>query len=596
MVYWFVTASVTGIAALAGIVCRRRQVALARERANRIAAENTLRLTHARQRALLDCIDNFAWIKDREHRFLAVNQKFHEVFGVAPEALIGKDDRDISSPELAAHFRAEDLAVLESGQPRQSEEQIPGKDGLVWAEIIKVPVFSDDGEIIGTAGIARDISLRRHYAEQAEFFANKDPLTGLHNRRYLEENFENFAASHPTFVAVTMDLDNFKTINDTEGHTIGDELLRELGLRLSALTGPDDLVVRLGGDEFLIFKSMPTSDVTVIDMLAQEIEQTVVNPYRIAGNIYEISTSMGVASYPEHGKDRLTLIRHVDIAMHVAKNSGRNRYCWFHAALAENAAHRRRIERRLREALETNAFELHYQPVFDTRTSELIGAEALVRLRDAEGAPIPPSAFIPVAEAAGLIEPLGDWVLRTGLAQLAQWRSAGHTELHLAINISGIQFASPGFATKLEHALAEARIPGRVLELELTEGVLMADVESNFAMLSQIRELGVQLVVDDFGTGYSCLAYLKRLPIHRLKIDRSFVDGLPGDAGDIALTHTILQLAHTFQLEVTAEGVETDQQLTLLTELGCEAVQGYLLGRPCDARGFERLLEPALID
>jgi diguanylate cyclase (GGDEF)-like protein/PAS domain S-box-containing protein len=597
--HWFVSITLLGLVVLTGAIHRRRcgrlAAELAHERLQGRAAETLLSLVEARQQALLDSIDDLAWVKDRDHRFVTVNRKFKEVFGLAPERLIGKTDQDLSPPELAARYRTEDAEVMRTGLPQRREEQINGADGIVWAETTKVPVFDRFGEVIGTAGTARDITLRRHYEQQADFLANNDPLTGLNNRRHLEEQFEGFARRNPAFVALSLDLDNFKIINDTDGHAVGDELLRLLARRLSAETGPDDLLVRLGGDEFLLLRPMTTMDVTAIDMLAQRIEQAIGAPYMIAGTKYVISISMGVASYPEHGGDRITLVKHADIAMHEAKEAGRNRYCWFHEALASDAARRRHIELRLREALETGDFELHYQPVCNTQSGEIVGAEALVRLNDSNGAPVPPQIFVRVAEEAGLIEPLGEWVIRTGLAQLACWRKAGHTSLRLAINISGIQFSSAGFVQRLRKLLNDANVPGDALELELTEGVVMSHIESNLAVLRQIRGLGVRLAVDDFGTGYSSLAYLKQLPIHRLKIDRSFVSGLPEHPGDIAITRTILHLARTFQLEVTAEGVETEAQLSFLRELGCESIQGFLVSRPCPASDFERMLEPVAV-
>ena len=597
--YWFISLTLLGLVILTAAAWRRRSGSLAaeleRERQDRRSAEAALTLAQARQQALLDSIDDLAWIKDRDHRFLTVNRKFQEVFGVSPESLVGMADEDLSPPELAEQYRKEDAEVVRTGTARRSEEQIQGATGVAWAETLKVPVFDKSGEVIGTAGIARDITLRKHYEQQADFLAHNDPLTGLYNRQRLEEQFESFALRNPAFAALSLDLDNFKIINDTDGHAVGDEVLRLMAKRLSAQTGPEDLLVRLGGDEFLLLKPMPTMDVTAIDMLAQRIEQAVSSPYMIAGTKYVISMSMGIASYPDHGRDRITLMKHADIAMHEAKEAGRNRYCWFHEALADDAARRRRIELRLREALETGDFELHYQAVCDTQSGDVVGAEALVRLRDSSGAPVPPQIFVKVAEDAGLIEPLGEWVIRTALAQLARWRKAGHTGLRLAVNISGIQFSSPGFVQRLSKSLNDAGVPGDALELELTEGVLMADIESNLAVLSQIRELGIRLAVDDFGTGYSSLAYLKQLPIHRLKIDRSFISGLPTHPGDIAIARTILHLARTFQLEVTAEGVETHAQLAFLRELGCEAIQGFLISRPCPASEFERMLEPVAV-
>lgn len=546
----------------------------------------------AHQRALMDSIDDLAWLKDKDGRFLMVNRKFGDNFHLAPDALVGCNDFDLSSPEMAEYYQQIDREVMAQRKPLRAEERIvrPNNE-IIWSETIKVPVFNAKGEVIGVAGTARDVTVRKHYETQANYLAQHDPLTGLFNRRYLEEQFSAFAQKHPSFVAIFLDLDNFKMINDTDGHSIGDEILRLLALRLKSQTTEEDLLVRLGGDEFLLLKSLTNLDVTAIDMLAMRIEEAIGSPCLVSGNKYIVSSSIGIASYPEHGSDHQSLVKHADIAMYEAKKSGRHRYCWFHEALANATTQRRDIEKRIREALELDEFALYYQPVCDTASGRIIGAEALIRLNDHEGKPIPPSVFIPIAEQGGLIEPVGEWVIHTGLKQLAQWRDQGFTELQLAINISGTQFASSRFVEHLDAWLQESGVPGSALELELTEGVLMGDVQSAQATLNRIGALGVRLAVDDFGTGYSSLAYLKNLPIHRLKIDRSFVDGLPAHPGDTAITRSILQLAKTFLLEVTAEGVETQEQLDFLRQAGCSAVQGYLQSRPCPATDFANLLE-----
>lgn len=551
-----------------------------------------LQLLQAHQQALMDSIDDLAWLKDRECRFLVVNRKFLDVFHLPPGALVGKSDYDLSPPAMAKHYQDDDRAVMASRQPRRVEEQIHRADGEIgWAETIKVPVFGPDGEVVGTAGIARDITLRKRYEQQVEFLARHDPLTGLFNRRHLEEEFDAFASRHRRFAVLFLDLDNFKMINDTDGHSVGDELLRLLALRLRGELHEDDLLVRLGGDEFLLLKALPESGGNEIaDGLAERLQSVIETPFVIAGTKYVVSSSIGIASYPAHGADRLTLIKHADIAMYQAKKAGRHRFCWFEAALANEAAERRAIELRLREALENEGFQIHYQPICETSSGRILGVEALLRMSDAQGQPVSPAVFIPVAEEAGLIEPVGRWVLLGGLAQLASWRAQGHTGLRLSINISGIQFANPHFVNEVAIALRDAGVPGSALELEITEGVLMADVAAATTTLNSIAALGVRFAVDDFGTGYSSLAYLKHLPIHRLKIDRSFVDGLPGHTGDSAITRSILQLARTFLLEVTAEGVETTHQLEFLRQAGCPAVQGYLTGRPMSAAALDPIL------
>jgi len=594
MTTWALVAALVGLPLAFWLGARRAHQATVRAREtsestrqSALAALAQMRLLQAHQQALMDSIDDLAWLKDRDCRFMLVNRKFADVFSCPPSSLVGQTDYDLSPPEMAAHYQAHDRMVMDTRQVVRYEEEIHRENGEIgWAETIKVPVLGDDGAIVGTAGIARDITVQKRYQREVEFLAQHDPLTGLYNRRHLEDQFETFAASHTRFAALFLDLDNFKLINDTDGHSVGDDLLRQLATRLKGETARSDLLVRLGGDEFLLLSPLGTESPHAFDQLAGRIETAIGTPYEIGGVKYTVSSSIGIAVYPEHGHDRQTLIKHADIAMYEAKKKGRNRICWFEDALASETVEQRRIELRIRDALKDNAFELHYQPVADAKTSRITGAEALLRLRDNHGAPIPPARFIPIAEQSGLIEAVGEWVLDTGLRQLAEWRAAGHLNFRLAINISGTHFTSLNFVERLTARLRETNVPGRALELELTEGVLMVDADANISILARIAALGVALAVDDFGTGYSSLAYLKQLPIHRLKIDRSFVQGLPGHPGDIAITRSILHLAQTFGFEVTAEGVETFEQLEFLREAGCPTVQGYYFSPARSAADF----------
>ena len=567
------------------------QQALDAARSSALVALQENHLLHARQHALMDSIDDLAWLKDDQSRFVLVNRKFGEVFQRSPASIVGLNDHDLSPPDLAAHYQAHDQLVMAQRSVERLEEQILRPDGaLGWAETIKVPVLGPDGTVVGTAGIARDISAQKAYQRQIEFLAAHDPLTGLFNRRHLEVQFQPFADTHGRFAALFLDLDNFKLINDTDGHSIGDELLRQLATRLSAAMPAHALLTRLGGDEFMVLLPLQSDQPGVLDGQAAALADTVGAPYDIDGARYVVSCSIGIAVYPEHGADRLTLIKHADIAMYEAKEKGRNRVCWFVPGMAVDTLTRRDLEQLLRDALQHGLFELHYQPLVETRSQRIVGAEALLRLRDRNGVWISPANFIPIAEQTGLIEQLGDWVLDAGLAQLAQWRAVGHHDLLLAINISGSQLDQPGFVEHLAQRLHDTQVPGSALELELTEGVLMSNVAASILTLSRLADLGISLAIDDFGTGYSSLAYLKQLPIHRLKIDKSFIDGLPEDSGDVVITRAILHLASTFGFAVTAEGVETAAQLAFLSEAQCNNVQGYHFSPAVPAAQFASLL------
>jgi len=547
------------------------------------------RILQAQQKALIDSIDDLAWLKDRDCRFVLVNRKFSRVFGLPPEELIGRSDADLSPPELAARYRADDEQVMNSRLPSRHEEPISLEDGSIgWAETIKVPVYDEHGEVIGTAGVARDITDRKRAQAEIEILATHDALTGLPNRTYLDRVFARFLEQHARFHVLFLDLDNFKLINDSAGHNVGDRVLRAVADRLRAAQSPGMEVVRLGGDEFLVLLPHAPSDAAV-ERTARDLGRDISEPYQLDGAEYAINTSIGIVCHPDHGSDPLTLIKHADIAMYEAKKNGKNCHSWFRGDLANAATRRHAIETRLRQAMERGGFALAYQPVVDLSDGAIVGAEALLRLRD-DGEPLSPAEFIPIAEESGLILPIGEWVLDEALQQLVQWREDGLPPLVLAINISGIQFRQAGFPAHVAERLQTFGIAGNRLEFELTESVIMDGVERNLEQVARIKALGIALAIDDFGTGYSSLAYLRRLPIDRLKIDRSFVRDLPADAGDAAITRSIVSLASTFRFAVTAEGIENEAQRNFLQGLGCHAAQGYHFSPPVPAERFAELV------
>lgn len=426
-----------------------------------------------------------------------------------------------------------------------------------------------------------------------EFLAHHDLLTGLPNRLLLRDRFEQAVAQaerERSGVAVLfLDLDNFKQVNDTLGHTYGDKLLVRVVERLRGCLRDADTISRQGGDEFVIL--LPNlRDLAVISGIAQQIVEAFTAPFEI--DTYSINTtfSIGVSLYPDDGKEFDTLLRNADTALYQAKDSGRDTYRFFSEKMNMDAQEQLQLQGQLRNAVKNQEFILHYQPQIDIVGGHLIGAEALVRWQHPELGLIPPGKFIPLAERSGLVIPMGDWVLNEACSQAQAWREKGHA-LVMAVNLSALQFKRGNLLETVAHALKRSGLPAEMLELELTESILLQDVDAAIKTLHSLKDMGVKLSIDDFGTGYSSLSYLKRLAVDKLKIDQSFVRDLAEASDSAAIVRAIIQLGHTLQLTVIAEGVETDAQLAFLRNYGCDEAQGYLYSRPVPAEQFAELLK-----
>jgi diguanylate cyclase (GGDEF)-like protein len=386
-----------------------------------------------------------------------------------------------------------------------------------------------------------------------------------------------------------LDLDRFKNVNDSLGHSVGDKLLQEVAARLKSVMRASDTVSRLGGDEFVIL--MPeAADQAAISVAARKVLETVSRPYSIDGHELMSTPSLGIAIFPGDGQDVETLLRNADAAMYHAKESGRNNYQFFTQDMNARALERLSLERSLRRALERDELRLHYQPQYDLASGRVIGVEALIRWEHPEEGLISPGRFMPFAEETGLILPIGAWVLERACWQNREWQRAALPPVRMSVNISALQFRQPGFAETVRHALAVTGLEARYLELEVTESVIMHDAERVTAALSELKRMGLELAIDDFGTGYSSLSYLKRFPIDRLKIDKSFVRDIPSDGEDAAIISAIIGLTRNLGLRTIAEGVETNEQLEFLREQGCDEVQGYLLSRPLPPEACAQLL------
>ena len=435
----------------------------------------------------------------------------------------------------------------------------------------------------GFITIYSDVTEQRRAARAIEHLAHHDTLTGLANRYALEARLDQVVADarrHDRRLAVLfLDLDNFKGINDSLGHGVGDGFLRAIAQRLRAAVRDSDIVARLGGDEFVVVLTElqdPQHALTVADKLITRLNA----PVHLAGQELHASASIGICFYPQDGKDRGSLMQSADIAMYQAKHLGKGHYRCFDPAMMAMATRRAAMERALKETVSLKRFAVHYQPLLDCHTRQVLGFEALVRWEYPAGQWIAPLDFIPLSEELGLIDQIGELVLHVACSALAQWHREGHTHLGMSVNLSAVQLRNPRLPEQIAQVLKDHQLPGAALTLEVTESVAMQDPDACVLRLEEIRRLGVRLAIDDFGTGYSSLAYLKRLPLDSLKLDRSFVKDLETNPNDAAICTATISLAHHLGLAVVAEGVETEGQHAFLQSLGCDMCQGYLFSRP----------------
>jgi diguanylate cyclase (GGDEF)-like protein/PAS domain S-box-containing protein len=436
----------------------------------------------------------------------------------------------------------------------------------------------------------KDITYQRQTERAIKKMAYFDALTQLENRSYFKESIDKIIHDHPEkkFALFFMDLDGFKQVNDTLGHSVGDELLKVIAKRIQGTLreGKDhNHICRFGGDEFvLMVDGMDESKSSHISLrLLNQIQRMI----KIEQDELQVSASIGIAIYPEHGIDVDTLLRHADTAMYHSKELGKNTYSIYNNAMEENLEERILIEKHLRNAIKKNEFFLVYQPQINLKTGRIIGVEALIRWRNPVLGFVPPDKFIPIAEDSQLIIHIGEWVTQTCIAQLQAWKNTPFSNLHIAMNVSSVQFENPHFLDFVNKMMSNAQIHNHLLEIELTERTVMNNVDSNIHRFNQIRANGFGLSVDDFGTGYSSLSYLKKFPLSILKIDKSFVDGIPTEEEDISIATAILNLAHSLNIQVVAEGVETVEQLQYLQSLQCDFVQGYYVSRPLPVKDLE---------
>jgi diguanylate cyclase (GGDEF)-like protein/PAS domain S-box-containing protein len=489
-------------------------------------------------------------------------------------------------------YRTRIEALLDAPLMRSSD-MLRLADGRVL-EQVSLPQMSR-GEPIGRVFSFRDLSEKLAAHQRIEELGRSDALTGAPNRRALADRIVQQIAAvdtgdpAPVFALLHLDLDRFKQINDTLGHSYGDRVLREVVERLKRAVGANDTLARLGGDEFALL--VDGAQMFEAEAAARHVQQLLAQPFNFDTLSFTVTASCGIALYPGDGATPDELMASAERAMHWVKEGGRAGFR-FHVPRKEvDLLSRMRLDHAMRQALNDGRFRLHYQPQVELGTDRVIGAEALIRWRDPQRGDVSPAEFIPLAEESGFVVAIGDWVLREAVNQAAYWLSRG-LRMPVAVNVSALQFQQARFVETVAEALREAALPASLLELELTEGVLLGDAHEGLKRMQALASLGVTLSIDDFGTGYSSLAYLKRFPIQRLKIDRSFVQGLPGDASDVGIANAIVQMGRALGLQVIAEGVETEAQRDFLAQAGCHEFQGYLYAPALRPDEFEQRVRP----
>ncbi len=529
-------------------------------------------------------------ITDAEGRILDVNQAFTDITGYPRGEVIGRNPRLWKSQHHDAAFYAALWEALNRGGSWQGEIWNRRRNGEAFPVLQTISAVRDaNGALTHYVSVFSDISGIKDTQAQLAYLAQHDPLTDLPNRLLyhdrLDQALRRAEREGQSLAVLFMDLDRFKHINDSLGHAVGDQLLQEVASRLRQALRKEDTVARMGGDEFIILVEHLHGEQDAAQ-LAGKLLQTLASPYMIGGHELYITTSIGISLYPHDGISAEALVSNADAAMYRAKHEGRDTYQFYTQTLTAAALERVHLEAELRRAIEAEELSVHYQPQVDLATGRLVGAEALVRWRHRDWGDIPPDRFLPTAIDTGLILPLGEWVLRQACRQAKAWRDAGLTLENIAVNVAGPQILRSDFVATVRRALADSGLAAEHLELEVTEGFIMDQSGKAVAVLEELGRMGVDLSIDDFGTGYSSLAYLKRLPIDTLKVDRSFVRDLPGDEEDAAIAGAVVALGHSLGLRVIAEGVETPEQAVFLLGLGCDEAQGYFYGRPMPAAEF----------
>ena len=569
-----------------GIVFSKRYIA------ERTRSMQALKDSEKEWRLTFDAIPDFISLHDNDYKILRANKALADYVGLPASELVGKNCYEFFNCQTNPKQKCPMQKSIESGQ--EATEELDELAIGVPLQITTSPVIDDAGEVIASVHISRDISERKRYEERLRYLAHHDDLTDLPNRSLFVDRLRQeiiHSQRHEKLLAVLfLDLDRFKVMNDTLGHVTADRLLQDVAARLHACVREGDTLARQGGDEFVIL----LSDIDHREdagRIAQKINNVIAEPFVINNRQLFITTSIGISIYPDDGEDDQNLIKNADMAMYRAKDEGRATFQYYQPSMGEQVRERLVMESSLRQAMQRGEFFLRYQARLNMKSGELTGVEALLRWQHPEMGEVLPDQFVPLLEETGLIEPVGDWVLRTACKQAKQWQKAGFPYLNMSVNLSARQFNNKGLANYIASLLHDTKLDASCLELEITESILMEHNETVVSALYELSKIGIRLAIDDFGTGYSSLSYLKRFPIQTLKIDRAFIKDIPYDPDDVAITLAIIALAKNMHLKVVAEGVETEQQLELLRQHECDELQGFYFGKPMLPEGLACFLQ-----
>ncbi len=548
--------------------------------------------------AVFDCTREGVLVTDRHGIIVHVNRAFMEITGYQTDEVLGKQPSLFKSGHHPASFYQSMFATLTRCGEWSGEIWNRRKSGEIYPQWQTIRLIHDDqGQLSHYVAVFSDISAIKDSEHELKYLAHHDPLTDLPNRLLFTDRAEQALASaqiHKRGCALLMiDLDHFKMINDSLGHTVGDQLLKAVAERLEALLGPEITLARLGGDEFAVLaESCP--QLIQAAALAQRIIDGLKEPFLIGGHQLFINTSIGISLFPGDALSAEQLLRNADSALFKAKSAGRDGYALYTEELTAHAQNRVETAVELRQALEQQELRVYYQPVHDFKTRRLVGVEALVRWEHPKRGLVSPAEFIPIAERTGLIAEIDTWVMRQACQQMCLWQQAGVALSFVAVNVSSRLFARRELFQQVAKVLHETGLDPACLELEVTESAVMEDPEVALEQMHRLRELGVRLAIDDFGTGYSSLLRLKRLPVQKLKIDQGFVAGLPWDDDDAAIVRVIIALAQSMGMQVHAEGIEQVEQARFLLEQGCDLGQGYWFGRPVPAEQLDWMRTPEI--